>query len=70
MTSAVTAGGAVGAPPAGLAKPRKARRSPLVGRLFLAPAFAFYAVFVLYPLAMAIQYSFYDWNGISVATPV
>jgi raffinose/stachyose/melibiose transport system permease protein len=70
MTSAVTAGGALGAPRAGLAKPRKARRSSLVGWLFLAPAFAFYAVFVLYPLAMAIQYSFYDWNGISVATPV
>lgn len=70
MTSAVTAGGALGAPRAGLAKRRKARRSSLVGWLFLAPAFAFYAVFVLYPLAMAIQYSFYDWNGISVATPV
>ena len=39
MTSAVTAGGALGAPRAGLAKPRKAGRRSLVGWLFLAPAF-------------------------------
>jgi raffinose/stachyose/melibiose transport system permease protein len=29
-----------------------------------------YAVFVLRPMAATIQYSFYDWNGITAATPV
>jgi raffinose/stachyose/melibiose transport system permease protein len=32
------------------------------------PALAFYAMFVLQPLALSVQYSFYDWNGVGVAT--
>ena len=28
-----------------------------------------YVVFELYPIITAVQYSFYDWDGISVATP-
>ena len=32
-------------------------------------ALLFYAAFVLYPLAQSIQYSFYNWDGIGVATP-
>lgn len=35
------------------------------GWLFALPAAAFYAVFVLRPVISSIQYSFYDWNGIS-----
>lgn len=38
------------------------------GWLFVLPALVFYAAFVLKPLVTAIQYSFYDWDGISVAT--
>jgi raffinose/stachyose/melibiose transport system permease protein len=45
-------------------------RGRWTGWLFIAPALLFYAVFVLRPLASTIQYSFYDWDGITVATPV
>ena len=50
------------------------RRASGVGRwsgwLFLLPALAFYGAFVLWPLMSTIQYSFYDWNGITKATAV
>lgn len=53
---------------------RGARRAPrrrraYVGLAWVAPAFAFYSAFVLYPLAQSIQYSFYNWDGIGLATP-
>lgn len=35
--------------------------------LFIAPAFAFYSVFVLSPLVKTVQISFYDWNGVTAA---
>ncbi|MFI5925740.1 carbohydrate ABC transporter permease [Micromonospora sp. NPDC051543] len=35
--------------------------------MFVLPAFVMYAVFVLRPLALTVQYSLYDWNGIGVA---
>jgi raffinose/stachyose/melibiose transport system permease protein len=44
------------------------RRQTLVGWLFVLPALAFYAFFVLQPLVLSFQYSFYDWNGVGVAT--
>nr|WP_255513504.1 sugar ABC transporter permease [Homoserinibacter sp. GY 40078] len=34
----------------------------------LAPALAAYIGFVVVPFGMGIQYSFYDWNGVGVAT--
>lgn len=34
----------------------------------MAPALATYGFFVLKPLVTSVQYSFYDWNGISAAT--
>ncbi|MFI6735199.1 carbohydrate ABC transporter permease [Nonomuraea sp. NPDC050451] len=40
----------------------------LVGWLFIAPAFAFYAVFVLRPIALTFQYSLYEWDGIGPST--
>lgn len=40
------------------------------GWLFALPALVMYAVFELYPIVTAVQYSFFDWDGISVATPV
>lgn len=48
---------------------RKRRRSP-AALLWIAPAAAVYAAFVLYPLGQSLQYSFYDWDGIGPATPV
>ncbi|MGT2463672.1 carbohydrate ABC transporter permease [Sinomonas atrocyanea] len=55
---------------AAAARSRRPRR-PLRrwgGWLFVLPALVFYSVFVLKPLTAAIQYSFYRWNGITVAT--
>ena len=54
--------------PCGPAAPRSASRR-CDGRLALvAPAAAFYAVFVLRSSPLTLQYSFYDWNGITAAT--
>jgi len=39
-----------------------------VGWLFVLPALLMYAVFVLQPLALTIQYSLYRWNGVGPAT--
>lgn len=39
------------------------------GWLFVLPALLFYAAFVLRPLISTIQYSFYNWDGIGLATP-
>ncbi len=49
---------------------RRARwsREAVVGLALIAPAFVFYALFVLVPLASTVQYSFYDWNGVTTAT--
>lgn len=38
------------------------------GWLFVLPALVPYTLFVLQPLLTSLQYSFYDWNGIGVAT--
>ena len=43
---------------------RGVRRSHLIGWLFVMPALATYAIFVLLPLARTIQYSLYRWDGI------
>jgi raffinose/stachyose/melibiose transport system permease protein len=48
---------------------RRPRTAPWwVGWLFVAPALTVYAVFVLRPLALSFQYSFYDWDGIGPST--
>lgn len=41
-----------------------------VALLYIAPAFAFFAAFVVGPVAQSINISFYDWDGVSVATAV
>jgi raffinose/stachyose/melibiose transport system permease protein len=38
-----------------------------LGWLFVAPAAIMYGVFVLRPLVLTVQYSFYDWNGITAS---
>ncbi|WP_345409818.1 extracellular solute-binding protein [Nonomuraea salmonea] len=40
----------------------------VAGWLFVVPALAFYAVFVLRPIALTVQYSLYEWNGIGAST--
>lgn len=47
---------------------RGVRRETLVGWLFVLPALGFYAMFVLQPLVLSFQYSFYDWDGVGPAT--
>lgn len=56
--------GRPGRQPAGV---RKRRRS-LVAYLYILPAFAVFAVFLGVPFLQSIQYSFYDWDGLSTAT--
>jgi raffinose/stachyose/melibiose transport system permease protein len=53
--------------------PRRGRRtrrprSSWLGWLFALPAITVYLVFVIRPLLLTVQYSFYDWNGIGAAT--
>src|SRR5690606_17648228 len=43
---------------------RRARRTWAVAVLFLLPALALYALFVLFPIVQAARFSFYDWNGL------
>lgn len=49
---------------------RRTRRfaSSALAYLLVLPAAAFYVVFVLRPITLTAQYSFYDWNGITPAT--
>lgn len=42
--------------------------SRLVGWVFVLPALAVYAVFVLRPLAATVQYSLYRWDGVGPST--
>src|ERR1043165_9389177 len=44
------------------------RRETIIGWLFVAPALAMYAFFVLVPLLLTIFYSFYKWNGVGLMT--
>lgn len=63
-----------GPTPTTIARKRSsARRSGLrtrrwVGWLFVAPALAVYAVFVLRPLLLTFEYSLYEWDGIGPST--
>lgn len=64
------------APPAALRDGGdRRRRRPARGRwwtpyAFIAPALVVYALFLVYPLLRAVQISFYDWDGLTLATPV
>ncbi len=62
-------------PPAAPVLPRRTfryrlarRRESNIGWLFVMPALAMYAMFVLLPLVLSIQYSFVRWNGIGQMT--
>lgn len=47
---------------------QEARRENLIGWLFALPALLIYAIFVLLPLLLSVQYSFMRWDGIGAAT--
>jgi raffinose/stachyose/melibiose transport system permease protein len=53
-----------------MARRRAAGRPPgeprRVAYLYLLPAFAVYAAFLLYPIGRAVQLSLYDWDGLSL----
>lgn len=44
------------------------RRENIIGWLFVLPALVMYAMFVLVPLLLSIQYSFFRWDGIGSMT--
>lgn len=44
-----------------------ARRAKNRGWLLVVPALVAYIGFVIYPLILGVQYSFYDWNGVGSA---
>lgn len=58
------------------AAPTPAQRRPRASRytwsslLYVAPALAFFVIFVIVPIVQSVRISFYSWDGISVATPV
>jgi raffinose/stachyose/melibiose transport system permease protein len=63
--------GAPPAPPAGKSRARRRKRlgtAGWAGWLFVAPALIFYAVFVLRPIVLTVQYSLYSWDGIGPST--
>lgn len=76
MTSApaaaapVVATGAAALDDTGLRKRRRRRRfrASVAAYLLVLPAAAFYIFFVLRPITLSAQYSFYEWNGIGPAT--
>jgi raffinose/stachyose/melibiose transport system permease protein len=47
---------------------RVIRRESIIGWLFVLPALLMYAVFVLFPLVLTIQYSFHRWDGFGPKT--
>lgn len=48
--------------PSAPAAPRRRRRGTLTPYLFLAPGVVLFGVFILFPIAQAVQMSLYDWN--------
>ncbi len=47
---------------------KRVRRETIAGWLFVVPALLMYAAFVLVPLLLSIQYSFFHWNGVGPMT--
>src|SRR5436305_966802 len=59
---AATASGREGRPAAPPGEPRR------IGYLYIAPAIAFYAAFVLVPFLHSIWLSFFQWDGVTPGT--
>jgi len=65
VTSTVTSDNRPAAPAVSrrISLSKRVRRETIIGWLFVLPALLMYAVFVLVPLVLTIQYSFYRWSG-------
>jgi raffinose/stachyose/melibiose transport system permease protein len=50
------------------ARRARRRRDAGVALALIAPAALMYGVFVLRPIGLTVQYSFYDWNGVTAST--
>jgi raffinose/stachyose/melibiose transport system permease protein len=68
MGSSVTTSITTGIPGRAGTRPSRGLRSWAGIALFLLPAFALYATFVLFPMVQAARYSLYDWNGLEPLT--
>lgn len=70
MTSAVTPDNSRAAPALSrrISTNKGVRRERVIGWLFVLPALLMYAVFVLLPLLLSIQYSLFRWDGIGPMT--
>jgi len=49
--------------------PAKVRQQRVLGLLLVLPALALLGLFVLYPMAQTVRYSFYDWDGFAPVMP-
>lgn len=56
------------APGAATRRSRRAGRSQLTAYLYVLPAFALFAIFLGVPFLQTVQYSFFTWDGLSLAT--
>lgn len=63
----MTSKSAASRPDSRLPRSRGSHKSRRTAWFFIAPAFVFYAAFVLVPLAMSFYYSFLRWDGIGQA---
>ena len=70
MTSAVTPDNSRAAPALSrrISTNKGVRRERVIGWLFVLPALLMYAVFVLLPLLLSIQYSLFRWDGLGPMT--
>jgi raffinose/stachyose/melibiose transport system permease protein len=66
MTLMTTSENRAAAPafPRRISAKKEVRRGTIIGWLFVLPALLMYGMFVLLPLLMSIQYSFFRWDGI------
>lgn len=67
----VATGSAPTGPVVAISKPPKRRsvgRAGYAAWVMLLPALAVYIGFVIFPMLMGLQYSFYDWNGVGAST--
>src|SRR3954470_4610447 len=62
------AGPAAGSKRRSPARPAGLHSRRWIGWLFVAPALTFYAVFVLWPICLTVEYSLYRWDGIGPST--
>ena len=60
--------GPPGKPPRGVRRSRAPGEPRLVGYVYVAPALVVFGLFLLAPLAYAVQLSFFEWDGLGLGT--